>query len=287
MSFEPSVTGVHQDRPLGGRKAKNRLSGLVVDFVSMVKAGDNPDARVMLMKRHPGVDGADSVGKQDNGDDVPDKEDAMQGAPAAVVAYVEALESELLKAEEERDAALEKAKTPPPAADDKDDDDGKDDMEKVLKSVTDPAVRAILKAQGEAVALAKAEAAEAKAAAQIEKDARTRMVLKQRVEGAMGHLGNVDETVDILQKVAKASDTETYTALEKLLTTASQQAELGGLFKELGQPGFNGAAADPLEAEVAKIQKAEPTLTYHQAYDKAMELHPQLYHQAVQVGGDV
>jgi hypothetical protein len=290
MSFEPGLAGVHQDRPLP-RRAKNRLSGLVIDFVSMVKAGDNPSARVVLMKRHPDgdQDGADSVDKQDNGDQM-ERDEALQGAPDAVVAYVEALEDAVLKAEEERDEALDKAKAPPftpkDGKKDEEDDEDKDEMEKVLKGIEDPVVRAVLLKQQMEIDKAHTEAAEAKAAAQVEKDARTRMVLKTRVEQQMGHLGDVDETVDLLAKVAKGLDADTYGALEKVLTTASNQAELGGLFKEIGNPGFNGAAVDPLSAEATKIQKAEPDLTWAMAMDKAMEQNPQLYYQSIQVGGD-
>lgn len=283
MSFEPSTTGVHQDRPLG-RRAKNRLSGLVVDFVSMVKAGDNPDARVVLMKRHSDEDGADGVDKQDNGDDMPTKEETLQGAPEAVVAYVEELESALIKAESERDEALDKAKKTPPADSEDKDDEAEDAMEKVLKGIEDPALRTLLLKQQQDIAKANAEAAEAKAVAQVEKDARTRMVLKTRVEAHMAHLGDVDETVDLLQKVAKGLDADTYAALEKKLQAASNQAELGGLFKEIGVPGFNGAAADPLAARATEIQKAQPELSWAQAYDMAMEQNPALYHQAIQVG---
>lgn len=285
MSFEPGVEGVHQDRPLG-RRAKNRLTGLTVDFVSMVKAGDNPSARMVLLKRRPDGDpnDADGVDKQDNGDDM-DRDEALQGAPDAVVAYVESLEDGLLKAEAERDEALDKAKKAPPADADDEGKDGEEDMEKILKGVADPALRSLLLKQQADVAKANADAAEAKALAQAEKDARSRMILKTRVEQSMGHLGDVDETVDLLQKVAKAVDSDAYGSLEALLTKASNQVTLGEIFKEYGTPGYGSTAADPLEAEAARIQKADPSLSYAQAYDRAMETNPAMYHEAIQVGG--
>lgn len=285
MSFEPGLEGVHQ--PRGGRKARNRLHNLSIDFVSLVKAGDNPSARVTLLKARPDseTDGEHAVDK--TGDHMPDN-DALQGASPAVIAYVEELEQAVIKAEQERDDAQARAEEAQ-AGPSNDGGDAKpaDELEKVLKSA-DPALAAVIRKMQADTQAATERAAQAETIAKAEASARARMILKHRVTEKMAHLGDADEVTDVLQKAASTMDAETYAKVESLLIKANNQATLGGMFTEIGTTGAM-AKADPFDQKVEEIRKADPKLTEAQAYDRAMELFPQLYHQSVSVpvGGAV
>lgn len=284
MSFEPGLEGVH--RPRGGRKARNRLHNLSIDFVSLVKAGDNPSARVTLLKARSDsdTDGEGAVDKTDNGDHMPDN-DALQGASPSVIAYVEELEQAVIKAEQERDEALAQVDGAASSDDGAGEPQPTDDLEKVLKSA-DPALAAVIRKMQADTQAATERAAQAETIAKQEAAARARMILKHRVTEKMNHLGEADQVTDVLQKAASSMDAETYAAIEQLLIKANNQAHLGGMFTEIGTTGAT-AQADPLMQKAEEIRKADPQLTEAQAIDRAMELYPQLYHQsvAVPVGG--
>lgn len=274
----PSVGDVHQQRPLGGKRPKNRLTDLTVDFVSLVSKGDNPPARVALVKRHPS-------GNQDNGEGMTEKDNILKDVDPAVVAYVEKLEEAVIKAEKERNDALAAAAAAE-SEDKKDDkDDGSTELEKILKNAqgVSPELVTILKRQQEEVTKANERAAEAERIAKAEAEARAIMLLKSRVSEQMPRLGDVDTTATLLSKVAKGVDADTYTALEKLLVAANNHAAMGAVFTEFGKTG-SGAQLDPLMAKAAEIQKAHPEWTHDKCVDQAMVADPVAYHQSIAVG---
>lgn len=84
--------------------------------------------------------------------------------------------------------------------------------------------------------------------------------------------GLTEPQMDVVQKVWEvSSDKAPVEAMVKQLAAANAQAREAGIFKELGGTG-NGGGATPHEEITAKaheLRKADPTLTFEQAYAKA------------------
>lgn len=241
---------------------KHRLSNMSLDFVSLVSAGDNPEAHVVISKAAPDNKQEDDMGDLISKDDL---------APE-VVAYIEGLETDnadLTKSLEEAETTTETLKADLKKAE----DSGlivKSEAEQfeALLEKADPAVRVLLKKQADDLA----------AAQKIAKEERDERISKEFVSKAatMPMLAEkTDEFGALLHKAADALPAEDFAALEAVLKTANEQIAQGNLFAEIGKAGSTTMSAS-VEAAASEIQKAEPTLTREQAIAKAYETNSDL-----------
>lgn len=227
----------------------NELTEIQVNEISMVDAGANPEAHIMLFKR-----------KQE------EKPMSKEVKTAEVVNKQEEVTEEVKKSET---VDVEKAELQKRVA----------ELEKALAD-RDAAERAELeKAAQEKVAAENAALQETfkRLTAQLEEHvekAETSELLK--VASKYEILG---ENADDLVKTFKAAKSAgNYDALIGLLDKSLAAVEKAGTFTEVGKSGY-GSASSPqtkIEKIAAEIKKAEPSLTDRQALDKAFLAHPEL-----------
>lgn len=220
----------------------NNLKDLELEEVSLVDAGANPAAKVVLFKRKDDTE----VKKQD----APQVEATIEKtAEPQVDAEKEALQkrvAELEKVLAERDAAdkaeVEKAAAEKLAADNAKVTELLDRLEKRVEE-------------------------------HIEK-AETSELLK--IASKYEILG---EKADELAKVLKTvKGTDVYDKIIGNLDRELACVEKAGTFTEIGKRGDGGSYGDQTQIHkfAAEIKKAEPTLTDRQALDKAFQEHPEL-----------
>lgn len=134
----------------------------------------------------------------------------------------------------------------------------------------DADTKAKLKAQEESLKATQAELAKMK-------DEKLTAEFKAKAE-TIG-VGDVDVMATLL-KGAFGRSKEEGEALESQLKAMAAQAKKGGavLLKVVGSdnPSGNDGSTDPLDVKAADLMKADKSLTYHQAYSKASEMHPDL-----------
>ncbi len=148
--------------------------------------------------------------------------------------------------------------------------EGTDPEAEVMKSLPE-SIRKRLEDADKVAKAASEEVAKMKAAAEE----------KEAVEKAKAlKVGDAEKLGPLLLRVAKGRSTEADAAeLETLLKSAGEVASKSPLFKSIGTP--LAADADPEAMLVAKAKEIEAgskgTLTYAQAYDRAMTENPGLY----------
>lgn len=228
---------------------KHRLSKMLFDFVSLVPAGDDPMAQVVISKTAPVP--------ADKENEMPDiKKDDL--APE-VAAYIDELEAE----NDELSKAL--------AASDADVDTLSEDQ---LLAKADPAIARLIKSQKAALeaseAIVKAERDERLTRDYISKAEKMPLVGTDRAEFG-----------GLLKRISEVVSKEDATALEGILTAANAQIEKGDLFREQGRYGEPATITASATAAAAEIRKNEPGLTEEQAIVKAMEQNPELFEEAM------
>lgn len=274
---------------------KNRLYDVSLNEISLVDAGANADARVVLMKRD-----------EDNME--VEKTEGQPAAPEAPVAPVTETQGEdlsaLTKALEDAEAALEELSKGLDEASDEIErlagenetlaaeneilkgDIAKRDVpvEDVLKGVDEPVRKAF-----EALE-ARLNAAEAVAKRAAEEAETGEYIAKAR---AFGNLPVAAEVLGpILRRVRKNESTEQDLGeLERVLTAANAAlegpgavskgegaVEKKGLFEEVGKRGAEGVtAADRINQAAKEIRKSAPNLSEAEAFTKALDQTPALY----------
>lgn len=290
---------------------RSRLTDMVLDEISLVDAGANPEAKVVIVKaKGPAADKASADDEPDDSRKIGKRAEAIaalrdviksmapaiiervgaacpefQGAAGIAAALLKerdmdlqelekalkeaekaladastvakAKDEEIAKLKAERDEAIAKAKKPEQTDED------------IMKGLPEP-VRKRLE-EAEAVARVANERVEKMAAAAEEADA----ILKAKDLG----IGDAKAIGPLLLRVRKGKSTEADAAeIERLLKAAANQATTAGLFKSAGSAASD--VADPeavLKAKAEEIRKADPKLTYEQAYDRATRENPGLY----------
>jgi hypothetical protein len=145
----------------------------------------------------------------------------------------------------------------------------------IVKSIQDPAVRQLVEMQRTTIGK------QHETVSALQKSTR-RAELREIVKGFDCLPNESDSLLVMLEKADKAG---ILADLQKVLTSANKQAEVGKQLKELGLdsiPG-EGSAGTPQEADEAlmakavEIRKLQPTLSNEQAYAKACDDNPDLY----------
>ena len=189
----------------------------------------------------------------------------LEETPEEIQSYVSKLEDTVTALEataEEQDgkiSELEKAVSEMSVED-------VDEEDAILKSA-DPAIQ-------ELVAKAQADADEAMAVAEAEKEAR----LSKEFSDKAGQFGNLpiekEALASILKKVAGTLEAEEFSVLEEMLNGADSTIGKSSLFAELGSSKESDSNGE-IEA-LAKSLQGEG-LSYEQAYEQALLDNPKLY----------
>lgn len=259
---------------------RHRLTDMELDFVSLVPAGDNPDARVVIAK---------SAGT--NGDDgSPQKEEAMlepiskSDLPDQVVEYIEALEAafedqaakieahaaEITKKDGEiADLQSTLAKSAPKDA------QSAEEIRKEALAKADPALRALIEKQD-------AELAETRAIAKAERDARLTREYISKAEALPMLAEDKTKLAELLRSMAEKLTEEETAAVEKILKDANVLIAKSNLFNPIGTDlGGADLVTTDVRAKAEAIRKADPTMSIEQAEAKVYEENPALLEQAL------
>jgi len=193
--------------------------------------------------------------------------DLTEAVAKAVAEATAPLTEQIATLTAEKDEALAKAA---PVA-----DDTRTDLEKALDGLP-PAAQAVVKAQGEALAKAQDE---------VRKERETRLDAEAVAvaKATYGHLAvDFAAIAPAIRKMAE-TDEASATAITEALTKASEQADSGRIFEEIGRGGSvagNGGSAMTKAREVGKALVAAGTVsTIEQGVSKAFEDDPALYEQ--------
>lgn len=241
---------------------------MVLDFVSLVPAGDNPEARVVISKAAPDTTMEDDMGDLISKDDLDPQ----------VVAYIEGLEDEvdsLTKSVEETTEALTTAQDALKKAE----ENGlivksEEEQRTALLEKADPAVRALIEK-------AEKDAEEAAQIAKAERDARLQREYLSKAE-QMPMLGEKREDfAGLLRRMADALTPEDSAEVEKILRVANEHITKSNLFTEIGTGGAQSTISKSAEAAAAEIKKAHPEYTDEMALAKAYETNPDLLAEAM------
>lgn len=245
-----------------------RLTDLELHEVSCVDEPANQGARVLLFKHlDTGSSGKDGdqggAGSGGAGDGSPPnatkhKDDTMtQTAPAAGMT-----EAQVTKMIGEAVAeAVGKART---------------EAQDAIKKATEDATAEVAKVRAEAEAANK-RATDAEAMAATEKSAREIALLEKRVENEFPLLPGTTTLKAIALKAVLALPDDTQKALVAMLAAGNAAMKQATTERGFNPSGAEGSADLALKAKAADIQKAEPALSYAEAYDKAVQGNPDLY----------
>ena len=247
-------------------KGKFRLSNMAFDFVSLVPAGDDPLAQVVIAKADPDQNIDQSSQEESMGTNI-SKDDL---APE-VVTYIEALEDEVTslteaveKADEEIVSLQERSSVSKSA---------EEQREEVLAKA-DPAVRALIEK-------AEQDAKQASEIAKAERDQRLDREFIAKAE-ALPML-STDKTMlgALLRRISEALSAEDATAVTKMLDAANVQIAKGNLFSEMGRGGGETTVSKSVDAAAQELMKSQPGLTMEQAQAKVYETNPALLADAM------
>lgn len=263
-----------------------RLTDLDLDFVSLVPAGDDPMAQVVIAKAAPEESGSGHSNKSTA--EAPasstlsvttlDMEEHMgtinkSGLDADVLAYIEGLELEVetlsdqvAKAEEDIEKSetenselrdlLAKAAPNDPAVE--------EEISKSLLAKADPAVRALIEKQN-------AELKKQADIAKAEREARLEAVFISKAEELPHFPGDSKGKAALLRSIADSLDPEQAEEVEKALRAMNAKIEQGSLFKSIGTGGAETTISKTVEAKAEELRKADPSLTIEQARVKVYE----------------
>ena len=272
-----------------GRKKKKkkklpfakRLQNMVFDEVSLVGRPANELATVVLHKsgesQVAGVEEVDTIslnnqveidkGEVQMSENFEDENlsSMLEEQPAEVQDYVSKLEDAVMgltaetEVQEGTISELEKAITESSVEEEEDD-------VAILKSA-DPVIQ-------ELVAKAQADADEARAVAEAEKEAR----LSKEFSDKAGTYNNLpiekDVLASLLKKVAVTLEDEEFAILEEMLNGVDATIGKSSLFAEVGSSNDSDNATE-IEAIAKSLQTED--MTYEQAYEKALLENPSLY----------
>lgn len=243
---------------------------MVLDFVSLVPAGDDPMAQVVIAKAAPDTTMEDDMGDMISKDDL---------APE-VVEYIEGLETEvedLTKSATEKDETITTLTTERDEAVAKNATVSKsaEDQRTEMLEKADPALRAFIEKQ-------EADLKEASDIAKAERDARLNREFISKAE-AMPMLqdGDKAEFAGLLRRMSDALGAEDAGKVEKMLTAANEQIAKGNLFSEFGTGGGETTVSKSVTTAAQEIMKANPGMTLEQAQSEVYATNPDLLAQAM------
>ena len=241
----------------------NQLRNLDVSHVSLV------DRAAVRDPSNPTEPQRFLLFKKESGSPTPTGGD-MPNTPTA-----EELTTALAKAEEERDAAIERAEKAEELAKSTETEPKTEPKTEIDKSELPAEVRAILeKAETETAEIRKrAEAAEELAKA--ERDARIEREFITKAASDFPHLGNASDLGPRLKRMSETLSKEDYDAHLQELKAANARIETGQLFAELGKsgdptPGSSDTSAE-LQAKAEEIRKADPNVSEYEAKRRALQ----------------
>jgi len=248
-----------------------------IKTVGFVHAGDDPEAEVVLLKRKPEdaeMDTTESVFKKII--------HAVGGALGLDAATVEELSP---SGEEEVEMAEYKREDLPQEA--------QDELAKLeaenaaLTAKLEASAEEVVEEEVEAIpeALAKRlDAADARVKAAEDETAKLKAEKRldeYKAKAAAITLPGWADFGEILMKCADALG-EDFEKLEQVLTAADTAIKTGPLFKEIGRVGSGyGSKAEEVDAEVAKIRTADPTLSVEQAKRRVAKQNPKLWNEVL------
>lgn len=246
-----------------------------LDFVSLVAAGDDPMAQVVIAKAAPSSDESNGSQEANMGENI-----AKDDLAPEVVAYIEGLETEvdtLSKQVEDSETVITDltdtlSKMAPK------DDEAAQAIEKSLLAKADPAIR-------ELIEKSQADAREAQQIAKAERDARLEREFISKAETLPMITTDKASLGGLLRRISDALSPEDSAEVEKMLRAANEQIEKSNLFDTFGSGGANHTVSASVEAAAESIQKGDPTLTKEQAIAKAYETNPGLLAEAMNQEG--
>lgn len=151
------------------------------------------------------------------------------------------------------------------------------DLKKVKEADQEPSEEEVLKSLPESIRkrLEAAKVAEEELAKARAEGEEREAIAKAKDLG----VGKPEEVGPLMLRIAKGKSTEDDAkALEGLLKGLKEQTVTGALFKSFGSAAaVEGDPETLLKAKAEEIKKANPALTFEQAYDKAMTENPSLY----------
>lgn len=250
-------------------KGKFRLSDMSLDFVSLVPAGDDPMAQVVIAKADP-----DTTIRNPQEGNMGDEKIAKDDLAPEVVAYIDALESEvddLSKSVEDLTAERDElAKAAAPTGIVK----SEEDQRKEMLEKADPAIRALIEKQEKDLEEVR-KAAEAERNARLDREYISKAETLPMINSDKATLGG------LLRRVTESVSKEDAEALETILRAANEQITKSNLFTEVGRGGADTVVSKSVEAKAEELRKADPSLTAEQAQAKVYEMYPDLLQQAL------
>lgn len=266
---------------------------MVLDEVSLVASGDDPEAKVVIAKSAHQTprqrELAEKIRRRRTKKSQPDEEttstltiddlsqeDQMpdinqDDLPEEVVNYISELEGSV----DEMIAAIS-------SLDDDDEsyeDEIVDEDERELAEVGKSDSVTISKADHQAL-IYRVEQAEQ--IAKAERDARKRSEAIAKAD-SMTLSVDRDQLVDLLFDLERI-DSDIASRVESVLTAASEQLQKSALFSEVGKSTVEFASTSSLQSAADEIAKSEPSLTQEMAFAKALEQNPDLYDQYLKDG---
>lgn len=280
-----------------------KLTDMIIDEISLVDDGANQHADVVIVKAKSAPEGrTGSEGISDDIDtasadqlkefqmDMENLAKALEDAEAkletlekrtsdaeaaladatevikAKEAEIEELQKGMAYKGDKMDAEKGKAKAAKNADGDEDDED---EDKKVMKSLPES-----IKKRLEDFEKRAAEAEVALAKMRDEKDTADAIAKAKTL-----NFGKAEEIGPLLMRVTKgsttAADAET---LERLFKAAGEQSKVTHLFRSVGSDtAVDGDPEVLMKAKAEEIRKANTSMTFEQAYAKAMEENPSLY----------
>jgi len=259
------------DMPEAGGKKKKMPKDVLDHFKSMKKAEDEIE-----------------LSPEEDEDEIEeaDVDDMIKSLPAEAIEYIEKLEDVVLELqdrfEKSEAAVLDDEETEVEEAEAEadeivlEDDEtivpDDDDVEKFLKSA-DPRLAQIVKS-----AVDRAEAAER--IAKRERDLRMEKEFIAKADAFSALPAKRDEIVAILKAVNEDAP-RAASAIEELLKRCNGALAESGIFKSEGQgeTGTTSTTVAQWDSAVDTIRKADTSLSYEQAFAKALDQHPELYEE--------
>lgn len=243
---------------------KSFLRGLRVGRVDIVPAGDDPEARIQIAKRHEDDIMTDTIPEH-----LAELADLSADDVASIAKYVDdlAAEASVRAAEiEKRDAEIERLAAEIAKLDTSDDDVDDDD---VLKGAPPEVVERIEKAEAAAAdAVEKARALELR---------ERQTIFKSRAQ-SMPRIGDADSFGELLRKAADSLDDDDYNELERLFVAADERLAKSALTIEQGKgAGVPSSVADEARGRADDLVKIKPDLTPSQALTEVLKADPSLY----------
>lgn len=216
----------------------NELKELLIDEVSLVDAGANPEANIIFFKRKEPIEMADK------------KE--VQKQETTVVEPVDKKEEVIDK--KETPAPVVNVSTPAP----------------VVNVEVKPVEKVDLSALNNDL-----EALKSRLSSHIEKVENAEFL---KIASKYEILGEKADDLAKTLKTAKAASEETYNSVIKALDTALEVVEKSGTFSEVGKTGSGQADSPQQQIEkiAAELRSKDSTLGYRESIDKAFVANPHL-----------